>query len=69
MKPRRRIGMATLRQAEAVCVILKNKGEPYDFNEVWDWEGQDKFSERASKFIGDNYFSYYKAKEVVENGN
>lgn len=61
--------MATLKQAEAVCVILRNKGEAYDFNEIWDWDGWDKFSEKASKFIGENYFSYYKVKEAMESEN
>lgn len=57
-----------LKQAEALATIFRNKGEVYDFNEIWDWGGRDKFSERASKVIADNYFDYYKIRdEVIEN--
>ena len=61
--------MATLKQAEAVALILRNKGESYNFNEIWDWGGRDKFSEKASKVIGDNYLSYYKVKEEIGDAN
>ena len=60
--------MATIKQAEAVARIFRNKGESFDFNKIWDWDGRDKFSEKASKVIADNYFSYYKVKEDVKNG-
>lgn len=59
--------MATLKQVEAVATIFRNKGESYDFNEIWDWDGRDRFSERASKLIADNDFNYYKVKEAMEN--
>ena len=59
--------MATRRQAEALATIFRNKGGVYNFNEIWDWDGRNRFSEKASKVIADNYFSYYKVKEEMEN--
>jgi len=63
--------MSTIKQAEAVARIFRNKGKSYDFNEIWDWDGRNIFSPRASGIIGASYASYQiyeKVKEEMKNG-
>lgn len=57
--------MATLRQAEAVVAIYRRFGKDISFDKVFrDWP-----KEKASKFIGKHYMSYYdlrsKASEEI----